>query len=74
MALRAEGLGYRRISQRLNDEGVVTPRGKKWFPSSVYSLIKKRRIRDARLNETPEYEFSDWNLHFLEKTVLPESG
>ncbi|MGC6514680.1 MAG: recombinase family protein [Myxococcota bacterium] len=74
MELGAEGLGYRRISQRLNDEGVLTPRGKKWFPSTVYSLIKKRRVRDARLNETPEYEFSDWALYFLEKTVLPEAG
>jgi hypothetical protein len=74
MELRAEGLGYRRISQRLNADRIKTPRGKEWFPSSVYSLIKKRGIRDARLNETSEYEFSDWNLHLLEKTVLPESG
>ena len=74
MELRAEGLGYRRISHRLNADGIKTPRGKEWFPSSVYSLIKKRRIRDARLNETPEYKFSDWKLHYTEKTRLKKRG
>jgi len=65
--LKSQGLGYRKTSQRLNDEGVKTPRGKHWLPQSVFSIIRKRQIRDARLNETPEYTFSDWRLEFIEK-------
>ncbi len=72
MELKSEGLGYRRIATRMNDEGWKTPRGKQWRPQSVYSLIKKRALRDARLNETPDYVFSDWNLYILEKTTLPD--
>jgi len=29
-----EGLGYRKISQWLNQSGIKTHRGKKWFNSS----------------------------------------
>ena len=72
MELRAEGLGYRRIAQRLNMDGVLTPRGKTWHPSSVYSLIKKRRIRDERLNHVPQYDYSDFELEVIEMTRWDE--
>jgi hypothetical protein len=43
-----EGWGYRKISQWLNQSGIKTHRGKKWFNSSVISILKRKYERDAR--------------------------
>ena len=40
--LREEGLGYSKISYKLNDWGIKTHRGKKWFNTSVQSVIKEK--------------------------------
>ena len=45
-----KGLGYRKISHKLNSWGVKTPRGKKWFPQSVHSVLKRRNQRDNRID------------------------
>ena len=37
-----EGWGYRKISQWLNQSGIKTHRGKKWFSSSVISVLKEK--------------------------------
>ena len=49
--LKKEGLGYRKIAKMLNEENIKTPRGKTFYPSSVYSIIKKKKIRNDRLHE-----------------------
>ena len=45
-----EGWGYRKISQWLNQTGIKTLRGKKWFSSSVISVLKRKHERDL-MNE-----------------------
>ena len=60
--LRGEGLGYRRIAKLLNNQGIETPRGKLWSPSSVFSIIKKRRILDERLNSPPKITLGETRL------------
>ena len=37
-----EGFGYRKISQWLNQSRIKTHRGKKWFSSSVISVLKEK--------------------------------
>ena len=44
-----EKLGYRRISQRLNNWGIKTERGNSWTNSMVYSVLKRRTERDERI-------------------------
>ena len=44
-----EGLGYRKISYKLNEWGIKTVRGKKWFNTSVHSVLKRRNQRDNRI-------------------------
>jgi len=44
-----KGLGYRRISRKLNEWGIKTPRGKKWFNTSVQSVLKRKKQRDFRI-------------------------
>jgi hypothetical protein len=67
MALKATGLGYRRIAKVLNAEGIKTPRGKAWTSPHVYSIIKKRRLRDERLNAEPTIRFQNSGIYFLER-------
>jgi len=45
-----KGLGYRKISYKLNSWGIKTPREKKWFPQSVHSVLKRRNQRDNRID------------------------
>ena len=57
--LKAEGLGYRKIAKRLNEENIKTSRGNIFFPSGVYSILKKKKIRDERLNQEFEKKISE---------------
>ena len=45
---REDGLGYRRISNLLN-EGITTGSGKKWSSAYVYSVITRYSWRQERL-------------------------
>ena len=49
---RAEGWSYVQISQWFNDNDILTPRGKKFIPASVHSIVKKKRFSDARFGRT----------------------
>ncbi|MDC1474914.1 recombinase family protein [Gammaproteobacteria bacterium] len=46
-----EGIGYRKISYKLNSWGIKTVRGKKWFNTSVHSVLKRRNQRDSRIEK-----------------------
>ena len=56
--LKAEELGYRKIAKRLNEANIKTSRGNTFYPSSVYSILKKKKIRDERLNKKFEKKIS----------------
>ena len=45
-----EGWGYRKISNWLNKSSILTHTGKKWFSSSVISVLKRKHERDL-MNE-----------------------
>ena len=51
LLLREEGLGYRKISRKLNQWGIKTNRGKKWFNTSVSSVLKRKHQRDVLFDE-----------------------
>ena len=59
-----EGLGYRRISQKLNSWGIPTVRGNKWFNTSVYSVLKRRKERDHRISNLRKKEFKTYISKF----------
>ena len=58
--LKKTGLGYRKISHWFNENKIKTPRGNKFFPSSVHSIIKKRKIRQALIDKPFEITYNDW--------------
>ena len=54
------GLGYRRIACWLNDNQYKTPRGHEFKNNHVHSILKKRRIRNERINRPYELTFGEW--------------
>ena len=55
--MKEEGLGYRRISRKLNQWGIKTHRGKQWFNTSVSSVLKRKHERDVRIQEIRNKEY-----------------
>ena len=68
--LHDEGLGYRRIAQWLNENGYQTLRGKKFYNNHVYSILKKKRLRDERLNQEVKVEYRNFSLEFMERKLI----
>jgi hypothetical protein len=50
-SLHDSGLSYRQITKYLNDQGILTPKGKRWgvTGNSVYSILKRYKERQERL-------------------------
>ena len=57
--LHDSGLGYRRIACWLNENQYKTPRGHEFKNNHVHSILKKRRIRNERINKSYELTFGD---------------
>ena len=51
-------IGYRKISQILNGEGLKTPRGSVFKNNHVYSIYKKGKIREERVSRDDIVEVS----------------
>ena len=51
------GYGYRKIAKKLNKWGVKTARGNTFFNTSISSILKKKRERDARIEEVRHKEY-----------------
>ena len=49
-----EKMTFRGISETLTQKGYRSPRGFNLSAESVFSIYKKRKIRDARLNTPPK--------------------
>ena len=52
-----EGLGYRKISQKLNSWGIKTQRNKQWSNNSVFSVLQKKHQRDKRIEKVRNKSF-----------------
>ena len=51
-------IGYRKISQIFNEEGLKTPRGSIFKNNHVHSIYKKGKIREERINREDIVEVS----------------
>ena len=56
--LHQKGLGYRKISNLFNERNIKTPRGREFKGNYVFSILKKGKIREERLNRE-----SEWKIH-----------
>jgi len=64
-----KGLGYRKISKKLNSWGIKTQRGNKWFNTSVSSVLKRKHQRDVRIEQTREKEYQIQISPFKDKYI-----
>ena len=55
--MKEEGMGYRRISRKLNDWEIKTHRDKQWFNTSVSSVLKRKHERDVRNEQIRNQHF-----------------
>ena len=67
---REKGWYFETIADWLNDNGYSTVRGKTFRSPHVHSIIKKKRIRDARLDRRYQPELSTFGLRFVDRTLI----
>ena len=60
--LYGEGLGYRKISNWFNERNIKTPRGSEFKGNYVFSILKKGRIREERINQESKWEIKNVKL------------
>ena len=68
--LREKGMTFNQIADHLNKRGILSLRGKQFRGAHVHSILKKKRMRDEKLErEYPEVR-SDFYLDVYDKTIL----
>ena len=61
---------FNRIADYLNKKKILSVRGKKFRGAHVHSILKKKRIRDEKLErEYPELR-SDFYLDVYDKSII----
>ena len=68
--LHNDGLGYRRIAYWLNDNGYKTPRGHEFKNTHVFSILKKKKLRDNRLNNFHKFEIENIHIIMLQTPMI----
>ena len=69
-AHREKGKTFDQIAEWLNKKGYLSVRGKKFKGNHVHSIVKKKRLKDEKLErEYPEVR-SDFYLDIFDKTLV----
>ena len=67
---REKGKTFDQIAEWLNKKGFLSVRGKKFKGNHVHSIVKKKRLKDEKLEkEYPEVR-SDFYLDIFDKTLV----
>ena len=62
--LQDDGLNNREIADWLNLNGYSTPRGKIFNNAHIHSIVKKKRVSDARLGKTYPKSITNHQLRY----------
>ena len=65
--LKHEGLGYRKISKKLNEMGIKSVTGKTFYPSLVSNMWGTIKRREEKLNREVISEYTDFDIVFVER-------
>ena len=60
--LKHQGLGYRKISKRLNELGIKSHQGHEFYPSLVSNIWTKIRVKEELLNQPIISEYSNFDI------------
>ncbi len=67
---REKGKTFDHIAKWLNQKGYLSVRGKKFKGNHVHSIVKKKRLKDEKLErEYPEFH-SDFSLEIVDKRLI----
>ena len=70
MTMHDSGMDYRKIAYWLNEHGYTTPRGHEFKNTHVFSILKKKKVRDERQNKRYELEIGKLSMILLD--TIPE--
>ena len=67
---REKGKTFDQIAEWLNKKGYLSVRGKKFKGNHVHSIVKKKRLRDEKLDREYPEVWSDFSLEVVDKTLV----
>ena len=62
--LKHQGLGYRKISKKINEMGIKSVTGKTFYPSLVSNMWRTIKRREEKLNREVISEYTDFDIVF----------
>ena len=68
--LREKGKTFDQIAGWLNGKGYLSVRGKKFKGNHVHSIVKKKRLKDEKLEREYPEVWSDFSLEVVDKTLV----
>ena len=73
-AHRDKGKTFDQIAEWLNEKGYLSLRGKKFKGNHVHSIVKKKRLKDEKLERQYPKVGSYFSLEVVEKTLVNMFG
>ena len=70
IAHRERGKTFDQIAEWLNVKGYLSFRGKKFRGAHVHSIVKKKRLKDEKLEKEYPEQWSDFSLEVVDKTLV----
>ena len=67
---RDRGKTFDKIAEWLNKKGYLSVRGKKFKGNHVHSIVKKKRLKDEKLEREYPEVWSDFSLEVVDKTLV----
>ena len=67
---REKSKTFDQITQRLNKKGYLSVRGTKFKGNHVHSIVKKKRVKDEKLEREYPEVWSDFSLEVFDKTLV----
>ena len=68
--LREKGITFNQIADHLNKKKILSVRGKQFRGAHVHSIIKRKRMRDEKLEREYPGVRSDFYLDVYDKRIL----
>ena len=67
---RNKGKTFDQIADLLNKKGYLSVRGKKFKGNHVHSIVKKKRLKDEKLEREYPEVWSNFSLEVVDKTLV----
>ena len=61
---------FNQIADHLNKKNILSTRGKTFRGAHVHSIMKRKRMRDEKLERDYPEEWSDFSLEVVDKTLV----